>query len=606
MRHLKRISALLLALVFAAGLFVWIPVSAEGSTVLTILYTNDVHGAIEGYSTLAGYKEQLKSDGKEVIAVDAGDAVQGELIDSITKGEASVDLMNAVQYDLAVPGNHEFDYEMEQFLKLKDKAAYTYLSCNFYDLKTNAPVLTPYVVAEYGGHKIGFIGITTPETYTKSTPKYFQDESGNYIYSFKENEFYSTIQGAIDKAKGDGAEYIVAIGHTGIAGTDTDYNTESIIKNTSGIDTYIDGHSHEEVPGPGYNGETFKDKDGEDVYVTQTGTKFANIGKLEITFDTDSSTFSESAELIKTTDAAALITDEAAKDQQAAVQKIIDADHEKLIPYTKTIASSEVDITILDPETEKRVVRTRECNAGNFVADAYKAIMGCDIAIANGGGIRADIKKGDVTEMDIRALNPWGNKMCIVKATGQQILDALEYSTRKYPDENGGFIQCAGMTYKIDPTVASPAQSNEKGEFTGIKEGAERRVYDVKVNGVAIDPKATYTVGGSQYVLLNAGDGMTMWKGAELVKDYGKTLVDSDMLVTYVTSDKYLNGVIPASLYSNPAGSGRIAIAEKPEEEKPAKTPPTGDESYALFYVALLAASLAAAAGVNKARKQDL
>ncbi|MBQ4603058.1 MAG: metallophosphoesterase, partial [Clostridia bacterium] len=263
--------------------------AAEKDTV--ILYTNDVHCAIEDYAVLAAYRAELIAQGHNVITVDAGDAIQGEVIGSTTEGEAVVDIMNAVGYDYAVPGNHEFDYGMEVFLDLaQNKAEYDYISSNFYNLTSNSPMLKPYAIEDFGAYQIAFVGISTPDTVTSTTPEYFKDENGNFIYGFPaypgeltNEDLYNNIQESVDKAINDGADYVVAVGHAGIIGSNDGWKSSDIIANTDGIDCFIDAHSHETT-----EKAVYKNKNNEDVFLTSTGAKFANFGALTISGDNES------------------------------------------------------------------------------------------------------------------------------------------------------------------------------------------------------------------------------------------------------------------------------------------------------------------------------
>jgi 2',3'-cyclic-nucleotide 2'-phosphodiesterase (5'-nucleotidase family) len=528
-------------------------VEAVEPKTVTILYTNDVHGAIDGYADFAGYKQQISED-HTVIAVDAGDSIQGEVIDQLTDGEASVELMNASGYDYAVPGNHEFDYQVPQFLSLVEEAEYQYLSCNFTKADgTAVDGISAYAIKDLGDYQIGFVGVTTPETYTKSTPTYFMDENGNYIYSFHENDLYDQVQSAVNAVRNAGADYVIAIGHTGMAGTDERWNTQTIIANTTGIDAWIDGHSHEEIPGPDYQGTTFTNKNGNSVIETSTGTKFKYIGRMDLTIDA-SGRVSATTRLVPMAEAQSAVTSDTAVAKRTSVQSIIDADNAEVAKMLTKVATAEQPLYINDPTTTERMVRSRECNAGDFVADAYRTVLNADIGLSNGGGVRTNISAGDVTVLDLNNLNPFGNELCVIRASGQQILDALEHAVRNLPDENGGFLQVSGLTYDIDESVASPVVTDDKGSFLEIPAGSARRVRNVRVNGAAIDPNGTYTIAASKYMLVQYGDGMTMWEGAELVTDNG--LKDHDALIQYARD--YLGGVISAQQYGNPYGSGRI------------------------------------------------
>jgi len=562
---LKRIFSLFLTLAMMLA-FLPVSVTAEEGTVpdVTILYTNDVHGAIEGYSTLAGYRKALENQGHHVLLVDAGDSIQGELVDQLTKGEASVVTMGTAGYDLAIPGNHEFDYKVPRFLELAEMAKFPYICANFKDLKADKLLFDGYKTFEVSGHKIAFVGIDTPETYTKSTPTYFMDENRKYIYSFMEDSLYETIQAAIDEAKAQNPEVLVAIGHTGMEGSKDGWKTSDIIANTTGIDAYIDGHSHEEIPGPDYLGEVFKNKDGKEVIETSTGTKLKNIGKMEITFKEDGPEIKTSLVSLDDAKAAVKADPEAVKEAERVEGA---EDQEGTLQYylkevkkfeTAPVAKNEADLYILHPETEQRIIRSQETNLGDLVADAYRATLKCDVTIANGGGIRKNLPKGDITLKNLADVNPFGNNMGVVKVKGQVILDALEHAARKLPSENGGFMHVSGMSYVIDPSIPSPVVEGSDGAFDHIDDSKPRRVSDVKVGAEMLDPEKEYTLGGSTYLLFDAGDGMNMFRDLEVVMR--DIRVDYELVIAYVTDEEMLNGVIPADDYSDYHGQGRILI----------------------------------------------
>ena len=545
---------------------------AASGTSITILHTNDVHCGIDNYAKLAGYRDDLQEAGKNVLLIDAGDHVQGEAIGVLSKGEDIIAIMNGVGYDLAVPGNHEYDYKIPQFSKNVDLANYPYISSNFRNIDGSIFVtdgnkkVESYYIAEVEGKKIAFVGISTPETYTKSTPTYFKDADGNWVYTFSENNsanptrFIDAIQSAVDEAKAAGADVVVAVGHTGMKSTTEEWNTQTIIAGTNGIDAYIDGHSHEEIPGPDYDGTTFVNKDGKAVSYAQTGTKLANIGEMVINIADDGTV------TIKT----GLITAEDLTREDEEVKAMIDAAKKKVEDLLgEVVGKSETKLTVNKTVTDEegnessvRAVRNTETNMGDFSADAYRIVTGADIALVNGGGVRADINEGDVTRANLIATNPFGNNVIKVKATGQQIMDALEHSVRKYPGENGGFFQVSGLTYDVYSHIPTPVITDEQGAFLGLKEGMSRRVANIMINGEPLDPEKEYTVAGTDYILRDAGDGMTLFKGAEDVSDevYPQ---DSYTVLRYMTES--LNGVITAAQYGNLAGEGRIVLHDEEE-----------------------------------------
>ncbi len=531
---------------------------ADGSGIsAVVLYTNDVHCSIENYSVFAAYRADLISRGYEVITVDGGDAIQGEAIGTLTSGGALVELMNSVGYDYAIPGNHEFDYGMDTFLDLAaNSAAYKYISCNFTDLLAAKTVFEPYCIEEVGGEKVAFIGISTPETYTKSSPVYFQDENGNYIYSFSESAFYATIQAAIDSAIADGAQRVVALGHLGIDGTTAGWTSVDVIENTKGIDVFMDAHSHQQI-----ESATYENANGEDVLLCSTYTKFNYFGQITLNYDG-----TEEAKLINPADIDVDALSGDAKAAYAKTQDIIDGYNEEMSFLFEKLGTSEVKMYAYDDDSSW-LVRHSETNMGDFCADAYRACTGADIAFANGGGVRSDIVPGDVTRKMLTDINPWSNSMCVIEVTGKQIVDALEHGARMYPQTGGGFLQVSGLTYEINAYVESPVTVDEKECFVSVDETKPHRVVNVKVGGKNLELDKTYTLAGNSYNFAQGGDGFTMFDGAKIVKSEGLA-TDSEMLVEYFTKD--LGGVLTAEKYGNKTGDGRIVINET--EPEPVET----------------------------------
>lgn len=566
----QRLLTFMISAALVIGIFPAIPAIADtddstssGESVY-VLYTNDIHCEVSGYPALAAYRAQLLENGENVVTVDAGDAIQGEAIGAQTKGSAIIDIMNTVGYDYAIPGNHEFDYSLSTFLDLTKNADFTYLSANFVDLQTGSTVFTPYAVKDFDGKKAAFIGICTPETYTKSTPVYFQDENGNYLYSFSENTFYETIQNTIDQAREDGADIVIAVGHLGINGTASGWKSTDVIANTTGIDVFIDGHSHETIAN-----NIYQNKDGEDVPLTSTGTKFDNFGIMKIQMDASdaSNDISITAQLLHPSEVT-YDSSEAASEAYHSVQNKIDHYNQELSYLYEVLGTAEIELTINNAEGVRRI-RSGETNLGDFVADAYRSICQADIALVNGGGIRASVSAGDVTRKSLMDVNPWSNAMCVIEASGQQILDALEHGARNLPEENGGFLQVSGLTYDIDTWKESPVIMDEQGTFQSIDPAKGRRITNVKVNGQALEPDKMYTVCGSVYTLQNSGDGFTMFKNDKVVAQ-DNLPTDATMLISYFTD--VLNGRITAGQYGNIAGEGRIIIhtdaSQHPEDDK--------------------------------------
>ncbi len=525
---------------------------------IVVLYTNDVHCGVTdniGYTSVAAYKNAMIGAGHDVLLVDAGDAVQGAPIGTLSDGEYIIDIMNAMGYALMVPGNHEFDYGMEQFNNLVEMAEFEVISSNFMDLTTNETVLEPYSIIEMGGVSLAFIGISTPETISKSTPAAFQNDEGEYIFGFCADktgeELYETVQNSIDSAKADGADYIIGLAHLGVDPTSAPWRSTDVIANTTGFDVILDGHSHTVI-----ESEVVNDKDNEPVLLTSTGTKLQTFGKLVITDDGEITT-----ELI-----------EEYPEQDPEIQGVIDG---IISEYDQTlqevVGHTDVDLVVNDPETGDRLVRSRETNLANFCADAYRAVLGTDIGIVNGGNVRADILAGDITYEDILTVHPFGNMTAIIEVTGQQLLEALEHGASALPEaESGGFLHVSGVTYDIHAYMESPVIMDENDMFIGIE--GEHRVKNVTVGGEPLDLEKTYTLGGNCYTLLQLGDGYTMFQDSNVILAEG--MLDSQLLIEYLKD--HLGGVVGEE-YENPYGEGRITIYAS-ADEVPDPTPvPDGD-----------------------------
>ena len=545
---------------------------------VTILYTNDVHTYIDKqspkltYAAIADLKQSYQNAGKDVLLVDAGDHVQGTAYGSMDEGASIIKLMNAAGYDAATPGNHEFDYGMDRAKAIMKEADFPYLSCNWVDLRTGLRVLPSVKVFVRGGRRIAFVGVTTPETFTKSTPAYFMDKAQRkYIYDIQGGEdgkkLYDAVQKAIDKAKLL-ADVVIGLGHLGVDPSSSPWTSEEVIAHTSGFDAFIDGHSHTVM-----ENKQVQDASGKAVTLTQTGSYFANVGEMTIAADGTITT-----KLIPTHEG---MDAGIAAMQTSWVNTVDDMLGEK-------IAVGDSDFYVSDPATGKRRIRSAETNLGDFVADGIYAYFNeveklhCDLAIMNGGGIRADVPAGDWTFKTCKQISPFGNVACLMSVTGKQIQDALEFAARFAGEggkENGGFLQVAGATYEIHTDIPNTVQTDEKNVWIGSATGTPRvqnvKIYD-KASGsyLPLDPGATYALAGMNYTLRNLGDGFAMFDGAELIKDY----VSEDYLVmaTYAMA---FDGADAAGLphlssansplaaypgylldYEQPYGAGRITI----------------------------------------------
>ena len=527
---------------------------AEKNGDIYILFTSDVHCGIDkgfGYAGLQQVRDTLEAQGYETILVDDGDAIQGEPIGTLSEGEAIIDLMNDLKYDVAIPGNHEFDYGMPRFLELVENADFPYISCNFTYL--DELVFEPYIIKEAAGKKIGFVGVTTPLTITASTPVYFQDENGEYVYGFMSDDtgerVYQAVQSAVDAAREEGADYVYVIGHMGNGAEFKPWTYADVISHTDGIDVFLDGHSHDT------DQVIMKNKDGEDVPRSAVGTKMACIGYSHISAEGDIVETGIWSWPNKTSAPELLDIHNEIRD------RVDEAQQELAEELDQVVASTAVTLTINDPEAVDssgnpvRMIRRAETNLGDLCADAARDQSGADIAFVNGGSIRVSIEKGDITFGNILAVHPFGSMLCVLEVTGQQILDALEWSCRSVPDENGGFNQVSGLTFEINSAIDSPCKADKDGMCTGIE--GERRVQNVMVGGEALDPEKTYTLAGYDYQLRQQGDGYTAYDGAPVLQDNVK--LDNQVLIDYI--EDTLGGNVGGE-YADPYGEGRITVLE--------------------------------------------
>lgn len=520
---------------------------------LKLIVTSDIHAGVEDNFTLPYVYELRKKyddEGNYTLLIDNGDLLQGGLLSSESKGEDLIDIMNTVGYDIMTMGNHDFDYGMEQFLKNASKLKNPYISCNFN--RQGQLVFEPCIFKEYDGMKFAFIGITTPETFTTSHPIFFQDDKGDIIYDFYQGndgkKLYSKIQETVDDVKEKGADYVIAVAHVGAKETSVPYRYNDIISNVSGIDVFLDGHSHD------HDQVTMKDKADEDVFRMGVGTKLSSIGVVTFT------TKGEIKHELLTYEKETYDTEIAKIDN--VVSKLIGEKNAKIGDKMNTvIGKTDFDLVINDPNAKDsagkpiRIVRRMETNLGVLIADAFKERAGADIGLMNGGGVRENIESGEITAKDVKSVLPFDNTVCLLEVTGQQILDAMEWGCHVTPAESGGFPQVSGITFELDTSIKDPCQKDANGICIGIN--GERRVKNLKINGdpVVLDKK--YKLATLPYLYLDHGDGYTAFDDCNVLEiaiseDY--YLLVSD----YIKEN--LNGVIPEK-YSDVYVEERIKIS---------------------------------------------
>lgn len=519
---------------------------------IVILYTNDIHCGIDsgiGFAGLVSYRDSVRGETPYVLTVDCGDAIQGEAIGVVSKGGYIIDIMNKCGYDIGIIGNHGFGYGIDQLTKLLSMAEYPYLATNMhYSGSRSETPLTytkPYIIREFGNKKVAFIGVLATDTIFTITPSLLMEDDA-LVWSFDstEEELARTVQAYVDECRAAGADYVVLLTHLGIQEAPLRVTSLELIAGTEGVDVVLDAHSHNIIPEL-----KVANKNGDDVLLSSTGTKFQNIGRLTISRDGVLST--------------GLVSEWEGRDE--AITAYI-AEIKTSYEATMKQVAANIDIAMsISREDGTRAVRNSETAIGNLVADAYRTIAGTDIALVNGGGIRDNLSEGDVTFEDIIKVHPFGNYLTAVKATGRQILDSLELSCVSTQNvssadgtalgESGGFQSVSGLKFTIDTSIPSSVVLDENGVF--LKVDGERRVKDVLFlkdgSWTALDPDAEYSVASHNFMLKEGGDGFSMFKGDELLIDAG--MLDYQVLLTYITD--ILGGKL-AEKYSAP--EGRITI----------------------------------------------
>ena len=491
---------------------------------IVILYDNDVHCAVDGYAKLVALREQLNNEGNYTTTVSCGDFVSGDIVGTVTKGEAIVNIMNRIGYDVITLGNHEFDFGLPHILSLTEALDATTVCANFRSTTNEEPTFSPYEIISYGDVDIAYIGLTTTATATLVSNDTFKDEEGNVLYDFAHKNLYETTQHYVDQAIAEGADYVVALAHLGDVSQGGHINSVEMITNTRGIDVLIDGHDHHEI-----EQRLVKNSDNEDVILTSSGTKFHNIGVITLSTDGKfTSTLMPTAELTEI---------------DADVQSFTDSiKQEALKAGERVIGHTDFPISIKGPDG-KRIVRNSEANIGNLCADAIRHGTKAEIALINGGGIRASIDAGDITINDCFKVFSFNNTVCTAAMSGQQILDALEFGARATPAEVGGFLQVSGIRFDIN-LVTSPVVLDEKGMCSHIAEG-ERRVANVEVLDSTtgeyrpIELDRIYTVGSFEYLVSGKGDAGVLQYATLKEGQLGQ---DLQMLADYI--ENALGGVV--------------------------------------------------------------
>ena len=572
----KRIITFSLVLCMALSVFTGVVYAADTDTVV-ILYENDVHCAVEGYSKLAAMKNELSETYTNVGVVSVGDFVQGGTLGAVSKGEYIVNLMNKVGYDAIALGNHEFDYQLPRLNELNAMSNTKFISCNFQKIGEDKSYFEPYTIVSYGSVDIAYIAITTPETINSSSPAQFKNDKGELIYTFNESKLYDIVQTNINAAETAGADYVIALSHIGYDESGNLADITDVIENTDGFDVVLDAHSHSVI-----EEKVIKDKSGDDVLLTSTGTKFEYIGKLTIkngAFDTE------------------LVEVESYTKTDPVVDAYITEINENYAQLgNRKIGESKVEFITHDKDGN-RLVRNAETNLGNFCSDALRVMTGADMSFVNGGGLRAPMESGDITFNDIFSVFPFNNQIVTAEISGQILIDFLEMAVMNYPEEDGSFPHMSGVTFSVNKSIPTSVKVDENGFFEKV-DGAYR-VYNVKVldktsgEYKALDPNGKYILAGFNYFILDFGGGMTMFKDAKILDAEGT--LDVELLENYIV--EHLGGVIGeeyAEVKPNISFTDGV-ITETPDnnenneqEDKEPSSPQTGDNSYIVVWVLLL------------------
>lgn len=484
---------------------------------IVVLYENDVHCAIDGYAKIAGIR-QLIADTAWTSIVSSGDYLQGGTAGAISKGQYIMDVMKHVGYDAVTLGNHEFDYKIPRMFELLNQLKAPVTCVNVIDTRTGKKVFAPYILKKIGKKKIAYIGAVTPTT-MESESYSFYDESGKLIYDLVPDQTYNLVQQAADEVRRKGADYVFVLSHLGEDPNHMNVDSHGLARNTTGINVILDGHSHNTIPSV-----TINNKEGKPVIITQTGTQFANLGKMVI--------------MPNGTITTSLIPVNEMPYRSITVQHAIDEVKKQMNEVTgRQVCHSEVDLRILD-ENGRQQVRKAETNAGDIVADAFRIMTGADLAMTNGGGIRSEVNKGDLTYGDIVSLLPYDNYLCMVEVTGAKILELLKENTSLLPLEDGQFPQVSGIKFTVDVKTHSIKDAQVMNKETGAYE--------------PLVPEKTYTLSTTDYCI-SGGGFKNILKDAKVVKD--GMMLYNDALVEFVT--KKLNGRITTD-YAKP--QGRITI----------------------------------------------
>jgi len=532
---------------------------------IAIIHINDVHCGVNktiGYDGFVLYRDELKKKYKHVLAVDLGDHIQGGTLGAISHGEAIIKIMNKVEFNVSIIGNHEFDYGIDQLFKLKKDLKNNYICANFCYNKNKSSIFEPYKILEVEDKKIAFIGVLTPYTFYKSSLSNIKDENGEAIYDLlNENhgqKLYDIVQNYINEVKNEkGANYVILLAHFGLNSTE-DYTSDLLLKNLEGVDIVLDGHTHLV-----YN-TTSKDKTNKDIHITQSGTKLQSIGLLIL--KNDGSIISENIDKVPAPED----TEKSRIIKRGGEERWVNTEMNQFInsvwdeykdELNTIIGKSNFDLIVNPVDSHHSTCRIEECTIGNIVADAVKDAGYAECSIIAGNLFKDNLYKGYITWGKLINILPYFNSIFVKQLPGQIILDFLEAGVSKLPDYLSQFPQVSGITFDVDTNVASPVITDENGIFVKIE--GSRRVSNVKINGKSLDLNKIYTVSLSDYIA-NGGNGLyNMLTEYEVFNQ--SFLTDSDAASYFIKNN--LNGKIPKK-YKEQQGRINIDGKNRSSEDK--------------------------------------
>ena len=457
--------------------------AANGTAELVIFHTNDTHARVSadddngesiGLAEMSAVVKAEKLKNPDTLWLDAGDTLHGLPKINISNGENMVLLLNETSIDAIAPGNHDYNYGAAQLQKLSKELKMTVLSANTVKTGTKKQIFKPYKIYKLSNKvKIGVFGLSTPETAYKANPK-------NTVGV----EFLNPVEQAqlmVKKLKSK-CDVVVAVMHMGLDAS-SEYTSERIAQEVSGIDLIVDGHSHTELPQGLEVGNTL---------IVQTGSHGHNLGRVQINIE-NHKIVSKNAKLLDKSEIKKLapIPDLTIRN---TLEKI-EVSNEKL--FSEVVAHSDRELS-----GDRLLVRRYESELGNLCADACRWRTGADIAVVNGGDMRTDLPAGDVTRGDIMAIFPFGSNIQVAEVNGKTIREMLEHSVFGFPAAFGGFLTPSGLTFSFDPTKP-----------------AGQRVSDIYIDGKELDDNKIYKLAASDFLFVG-GDDYEMLKNQKIIGNY--------------------------------------------------------------------------------------